>query len=367
MTIGPRTVFVLGAGFTRAFLTKAPLLVDDYDPDPHHLEKEFVHYRNARKILDLEKERNLDRKIDIERLMTRLDGGMPYDLKQGAEDELLLLLKRVKKSFMDKLHEAREKDFHKEELAELAKYCILNGVNCITFNYDDVFDQALWEVRREVMFPSSEPYWHPDGGYGYFCRPSEVCIQDVNVYMDRTSMLLLKLHGSVNWRIRLGASSPFMIESVVHHEDWTPSRTARDIPVEYLSTESIEDHLEPEPFMVPPVLVKSELTQQPVLRLVWSLAYEKLLGASQIIFLGYSLPITDLAASFLFSEAIIRLGEVAPLIPIRVVNFAEEDSQKNKIKETYRKLFPNLDDNDFDFRGVLEWSKELIAAESGGS
>lgn len=263
---------------------------------------------------------------------------------------------------MDKLHEAREGEFYGEELGRLAEHCIINGISCITFNYDDVFDQTLWEVHK-VELPRSEHYWHPDGGYGFFCRPSEVCVQVLNVYMDITAMLLLKLHGSVNWRIRLGASSPYAIDSVVHHEDWTPFRAVAAVPFEYVSVRSIDNHLEPEPFIVPPLLVKSELVEQPILRLIWSLAYEKLKKAERVFFLGYSLPITDLAASFLFSEALIPLGETSPLIPIQVVNFAEEEAHQNIIKETYRKLFPELDDNQFDFRGIREWSREFLRGD----
>jgi hypothetical protein len=33
MTSHPRKVFVLGAGFTKAFLPQAPLLTDDYEVD----------------------------------------------------------------------------------------------------------------------------------------------------------------------------------------------------------------------------------------------------------------------------------------------------------------------------------------------
>jgi len=55
------------------------------------------------------------------------------------------------------------------------------------------------------------------------------------------------------------------------------------------------------------VLSKSDLVAQPVLRLVWSLAYERLSRAEAVTFIGYSFPATDTAARLLFGEALADL------------------------------------------------------------
>src|SRR5712692_9146095 len=82
MIHGPGTVFVLGAGFTKAFLREAPLLIDDYGAEA--LKAKFGAFRDAVALLELELELTLKEKypagwINLERLMTRLAGGMPYD------------------------------------------------------------------------------------------------------------------------------------------------------------------------------------------------------------------------------------------------------------------------------------------------
>ena len=46
-----KSVFVLGAGFTKAFLPDAPLLVDDYNGDL--LLQKFEHFKHAHSILKL--------------------------------------------------------------------------------------------------------------------------------------------------------------------------------------------------------------------------------------------------------------------------------------------------------------------------
>lgn len=340
-----KTVFVLGAGFTKAFLPEAPLLTDNYDVK----EDKIKNLPHAWRVLELELRRNFNREINIERLMTRLDGQMPYDFEHGAKEELDLLLYEVKQSFRRKLDNAKTYEFHEAELEKFADYCIFHNINCITFNYDDVLDKALWKCHEVYETSNSNVYWHPDGGYGFFCRPSESCILDPRRCKDKTSMLLLKLHGSVNWRVRRGSSQPYSIDKIVHDEPWLSSNRSSKP-----DTNDIELHLEPEPFIVPPVLVKSVLVEQPILRLIWSLAYSKLKEAKRIVFIGYSLPVTDIAADFLFSEAIQSDCEIS------VVNLAHDEDEKEQIRNVYRKVFPRIADDQFDFRNALDWSCEIV-------
>lgn len=346
MPSSPRTVFVLGAGFTRGFLPRAPLLTDDYQGDD--LETKFEGFEHASRIPRLERKRNSGGRINIERLMTRLDGRMPYDSEQRSDKELDLLLSELLRCFHRRIQQAKEGEWHRSELADFARSVAENGHTCITFNYDDVLDQALWEVKR-VLAISGSSYWHPDGGYGFLCRPAETCVQERNVFVDQTSMRLLKLHGSINWRVRRGYRQPYPVDAIVHHEGWFP-------PVELLEAdpEQVESHLEPDPFIVPPVLVKSTLVEQPILRLAWSLAYKELERAEQVIFVGYSFPATDMAGSFLFGEALQNLK----LSQLKVVNLASDESEEQVVRESYRKVFSGLSDDQFDFKGALEWSHE---------
>ena len=108
------TVFVLGAGFTRAFLPQAPLLIDDYGADS--ILSKFENLPHIKRIVDLEKAKNKYGLMDIERLMTRLDGRMPYDFDQGANEEFSLLLSEIKKRFRERFETARVGPQYSEEL-----------------------------------------------------------------------------------------------------------------------------------------------------------------------------------------------------------------------------------------------------------
>lgn len=342
-----RTVFVLGAGFTRAFVPNAPLLVDDFDIAS--LRSRFNSFPHARAVLDRALAETGDGRVDLERLMTRLSG-MPYD-DDDARRELGLLDSTLRKSVVRRLEDAKAAGVDRDSLGAFARFVLAEKSSVVTFNYDDVLDQALWEVYRVTSIHDVRPYWHPDGGYGFFCRPSSACIADSLVVMDRPRSLMLKLHGSINWRPRLGETTPRGPAGLVHHEKWFPPPPGIDHVAD-----RIEAHMEPEPFIVPPVLVKSELTTHPVLRVVWELAHHALVSAKTIVFIGYSLPQTDLAARALFAETLTR----SPRPDVSVVNLAGDRAAEQRVKDAYRALVPDLLDAQFDLGGARNWIERQV-------
>lgn len=353
-TLDEHSVIVLGAGATKAFLPAAPLAEDDYNLE--HLSNQFRGFPYAYKLLELERLRRSNGTINIEQLMTRLQGRMPYDSVDAIAQQSLLL-SELMREFMRKINFARQNEFHKDELAAFAYMCVDKGVTCITFNYDDVLDQALWEVKPlQKANPWHVPprHWHPDGGYGFFIRPSSVAVHESVTYMNITSMLLLKLHGSINWYPRKGERPPYNLDALHHTEDWF----TRDSDIFIPPKEMITRHFEPDPFIIPPVLDKTILSTEPVLQVIWSLAKETLNRASTVYFVGYSVPVTDLAASFLFSESLENKSHI-----IHVVNQATQDEHKEQIRSAYRKVFPKLKDDQFEFDGALKWAKEVSAVK----
>ena len=330
-------VVVTGAGFTRAFVPGAPLLVDDFNNDV--LEDKVRRLPNASRLLDWERSLDEGGRIDIERLMTRLDALMPYDYAESAgnaANEYGFLLSELKRAFLHRLHEARKGDVDHTGLERFAKYCETNQSWCITFNYDDFLDEALAQTG------SWNPYW----GYGFFCPSSLDTIASLEGLETHSALRLLKLHGSINWRPKLGYASPVAIDSITHHHDWGGIS---------LRHPRVEGHLEPEPVMVPPVLSKSSLVEQPVLRLVWSHAFDRLATAHEVTFIGYSFPTTDMAARTLFSEALKDL----PPEDINVVNLSQEDSEREAIRRRYRSVIGDIPDERFHFDGALEWTQTL--------
>ena len=345
MRLEKNTVFVLGAGFTKAFLPNAPLLVDDYDTSSILLE--FDAFPIARGVLEREIDNLNPRSVDLERLMTRASAGMPYDTGTGSSEELALLFSRLKQAFEERLDLARTGEAHKEELAAFASLCVDRNITCITFNYDDLLDEALWNTKA-ITTATGLLHWNPNGGYGFFCRPAWSISGDVPaVRMSSIAVHLLKLHGSVNWRIRLGYSSPLSPDALVHSEGWFPR-----LAVDDLHAEELERHMEPSPFMVPPILTKDALVREPILRLIWTRAFGALQRADLVVFVGYSFPVTDIAARFLFTESI------RPETRLQVVNLSRTKTSKATLRARYREAL-GMQHYQFTFEDALEWSRRL--------
>ena len=149
-----KRVFVTGAGFTRALVPGAPLLVDDFNNDA--LEESVRGLPNASRLLDRERSDHPKGYINVERLMTRLDSLMPYDYADAAgnaANEYAFLLSELRRAFLGHLQEARQGDIKRKELDRFAKYCADNGCCSITFNYDDFLDEALAPDRPMESIP----------------------------------------------------------------------------------------------------------------------------------------------------------------------------------------------------------------------
>ena len=333
-------VFVTGAGFTRAVIPSAPLLIDDFDNEA--LARKVDGLPNASRLLEWERRQHAEAHINIERLMTRLDQLMPYDYATDADnaaDEYAFLLSELKRAFLRRLNCAREHTVQHSELRRFARYCVANGTCCITFNYYDFLDEALNHTE----------HWDPGRGYGFLCPYTGRTLEDLDGMRPRYSeFTLLKLHGSGNWRSKLGHRGRVPVDAIVHHDTWTMGSVGGGGAV---------GHLEPEPVIVPPVLSKTHLVEQPVLRVVWSQAFSHLQRAREVTFIGYSFPVTDIASRTLFSEAL----EDLPRDRIRVVNLAGDRCEENKTREAYREVLGDIPDARFHFKGASHWIADLPA------
>ena len=335
----PRRVYVTGAGFTRAFVRTAPLLVGDFEND--RLVDAVRSLPAASRVLEAERNRHRGGFIDVERLMTRLHELMPYDHRHGAANEFALLLAELKDAFLRTIQHALDGvEIHPgSDLLAFARHCADTNATCITFNYDDLLDAAL----------SAAGGWNPYWGYGFFCQPSANTVSDFSQGPHASDLLLLKLHGSVNWWPRLGYPKPFALDAIVHHQGW------EGISRRLFPPEVVARHLGSEPVIVPPVLSKSDLVAQPVLRLVWTLAYEHLSTADAVTFIGYSFPTTDTAARVLFAESLADL----PLDAVTVVGFETDDIGAEALKTRYRDVLGPIPDDCFFLDGALDWVQRL--------
>jgi len=262
-------------------------MVDDWSVEK--IVKKFALARMgyAHLVLQMERERNRDGNINIERLMSRLYEKMPYESDEERW-QLDALLADLKRRIINQISTTRLK--YEDEMLYFAKYCLQNSITVITFNYDEFLDKALYQVG---IAGNDSSVWSPCRGYGFFCPPAENSEDKT-----KSSITLLKLHGSLNWRIKMGWARLHVLDAIVHHENWNAAWSNKD---EYELWD--RERLEQEPLIVPPLLQKSIYVDHPILKNVWENAYLTLNNAEEISFIGYSLPTTDIAAAMLIREA----------------------------------------------------------------
>ncbi len=342
--VGKRRVYVTGAGFTRAFIPTAPLLVGNFEND--HLVDAVRNMPAASRVLENERHHHSQGHINIERLMTRLYELMPYDQEQGSEGQFAFLLDELQNGFRRTIEGALEGySFSRDsDLVSFVQHCCETSATCITFNYDELLDEALHATRK----------WNPYWGYGFFCRSSDSTVSNLIKGVVPCEQLLLKLHGSLNWWPRLGYTRPYALDAIVHHQTWEGYASRM------FSPSVVAAHLDHEPFIVPPILTKSDLVAQPVLRLVWTLAFEKLATADAVTFIGYSFPATDAAARVLFSEALADL----PIENITVVGLESQEEGVDALRARYREVLGPISDEQFYLQGALPWIQSLVKSDS---
>ncbi len=188
----------------------------------------------------------------------------------------------------------------------------------ITFNYDDLLDRYL--VNK---FPIQEVYFDRIKKYRYdsYRRPERF-----------EHPLLIKLHGSVNWRCNTKDFKRII-------DNKYRSKTRDDFIDIWFSEKGCPSPSDSvSPFIIPPLPTKP-ITEFGIFKFLWTKAYEYLHEAEEIIICGYSLPSTDQLAYSMFSNFVNR--------SIKKVTIVDIDTQ---VLGKWRKL---LDRNNIE---IEEWA-----------
>lgn len=150
----------------------------------------------------------------------------------------------------------------------------------ITFNYDDLLDRNLKRFSKSKLY------------FDRLLASKESPRRRTEKFDDP---LLVKLHGSVNWRCDSEEFARLIVGDVQSSE----AHWINDIWFEPKKIPSPEDN--ESPLIIPPIPTKP-ITQYSLFRFLWTKAYEYLHEAEEIVICGYSLPIADRLAASLFGN-----------------------------------------------------------------
>lgn len=337
-------VYILGAGFTKSFDSGAPMGLCNID-----LSSLLKTYHNRSKVEEILEDTVATEanKVNIELLLTRLQG-MPYDESDSLWDsERKTVYENTLNQFNELLKSIKfPKNDDATTLRKFASHIISSKSSCITFNYDNLLDIALLETEhtsgKEMVnsyIPSTA--WNPQKGYGFRFLPARTLINDYIIPYDNCDTLLLKLHGSMGWFVKKGYEPPYRLDALVQNI-YHQQKSAENDEIKY--------HIESVPFIIPPLLDKTILYKYPILRIIWYRAFEKLVRAKKVFFIGYSFPETDIVSRYFFKESLRRIDQSN----ITVISIDKSYIDKENFKQRYNNAL-GKDLQNFVFMNAKDW------------
>jgi hypothetical protein len=183
----------------------------------------------------------------------------------------------------------------------------------LSMNYDVLLDRVIHASEGHI----------PDYGIDGFYEPNADAFSGEK---ERAAVLILKLHGSLNWR---ACDNCHILRNLKEYISWPGDKcidcgekTAR-------------------PMLIRPTLLKD--FRHRVWKDVWRRAGHVLAGASKWVFIGYSLPLADVWMLRLLAQSA-RSGGITPRN--REIVVVNSDPQ---VKHRFSLLFPDVDFRQMDF------------------
>lgn len=282
------TVFLLGAGFSRAVSHQMPLLDDLGRAVAGAIRDD----RLLRNLLDPSETRAIEADTvplgNVETWLTSLSADQPF-LSPTRNLQRRALYVELASLIATQIR-------HRQQLAGqqpwppwfdgLLAHWRAQKSEVITLNYDTLIESASMtlslgeqdkEVRKELPLPNDLVGSFPPEPPGRAFFAEETI----------SSFSLHKLHGSTNWYGRLGSSDML---SIVRFDYMTPKWGEEERRLNRAMT-ALKDSLQV--MILPPVADKSALYGNATMSIIWQRALAALTRADRLVICGYSVPQTD--------------------------------------------------------------------------
>jgi hypothetical protein len=189
-------------------------------------------------------------------------------------------------------------------------------LSVITFNHDLVIEN---EIHRRARLRGR---WCLDQGYGAISEQLNALqpgagvpvfnLHELGECDHAEPIILLKLHGSLNWQVRINSARPSA--GVLRGEGSADthvlnSRRLRGREVFVRAGSRGRSEWKLWPVVVPPVYEKQAL-RGGVIQASWADARGFLQEADRVVFFGYSLPMLDVEAEKLFERALTKNNKI---------------------------------------------------------
>lgn len=351
----PRTVYILGAGFSVPFGLPAQARILDVALDQQdtrfRAERDEVR-RFISSAFQIEPEDSP--RVSLEDIYTVLDRAYAArDTVAGLKGDQLLNLQGTLNLLIAAAFESADRRQNREPLqvfAEvLARHARLRGKSrdpfaLISLNWDIVLDHALFQALQGL---SDEPKGRGVLDYGMYFHSlkgsgnTRVLNGTMGLKFGAPTVKLLKLHASMNWLYCPDCERMYV-------------RPERKLMLEPGVCSCGNDAMRP--MLVSPTFLKN--LENLHLRNVWHLAGTKLREAERVVFIGYSLPQADFEFRYLLQR------HLPPNARVEVVDYQGpqvagaqqvlQHQQRQELEARYRHLLGRrLGETAFQYDGAL--------------
>lgn len=288
-------IFFIGAGFSKAICSFPDLKLlslnvkKHYLQDPNVTEEIKMHIERLPFYNNKSNFDKYDESDNIESILTYLLQDLPYKTRVLKSLDKAAYFDIV--SYIGDYFRELPYHYNANACSYILEFILQNNVCCLSLNYDNLLEKLLTDYCKNSKIYSQiedESLFYPyinenkissgytklsDGSTGIeiFAVPMETENDSKNKIIPQ----IIKLHGSVNWALDYA-------NNII----------------------TVKDNANKTPFIVPPVLDKSQIYNNNQLSDIWSLGYKKIKNAKNIFIYGFSFPSTDLSVKYLFQSAL---------------------------------------------------------------
>lgn len=333
-----KTVYILGAGFSKSYHPQATPLMADFLTVAKNNHKYLIEREHSDLAQFIYKYFGRVEYHDIEKVMSFLSVAPLDDYIVQPENRPILYDKLVQviQGTLSWIHLQAASGYTRHAYECFADHLIASQSSVVSFNYDLLLDSLLYGTGK----------WMGFDGYGAdipsafqaLPKPSREKQEDYIPSRDaRSKMYLIKPHGSINWgtcSVSSGSKSTIYQDphGCYHKGFFKHDKVPGPYPMDCsVSSKKLPLSVHFKPFLVPPVMDKSTLLETPTLRVIWNIAREAIANAEKLVFIGYSLPVTDFATEFLLRQAV----RTTPTKDVIVVAPNPNDQMKARYLEVF--------------------------------
>ena len=278
------TVYLLGAGFSRAISEDMPLLDDLGQAVARSLREDHT----LQGLLDQAEVGAIEEgKVplgNVETWLTSLAVDQPF-LSASRQLQRRALFVELTALIAQQLRDRQRLAGQQPRprwFEGLLAYWQERKSDVITLNYDTMIESLSMTLRLRES--KTELPW-PNDIVGSF--PPAMPQQDFWGEEMMPSFLLHRLHGSTNWFGRVGSSDML---SIVRFDRLVPEWGGEERTLDRAMS-ALKDSMQV--MIVPPVADKSALYANATMSAIWQRAFAALKGARRLVVFGYSIPQTD--------------------------------------------------------------------------